>query len=557
MNTRSQEKKHYVILQALQQCRWLALAVLGVTFPFDNSYAPAILTIVLAVAVFNGLLYLPQFRRWSEAAIAPYVIGGDFIWTILLVPFTGGIDSPYFFFLGIPLIAYAFWYTQRKTLYFALFMTLTIASLEAYANNLITTSVRHTIALLLAPITVAFLVNKLTTTQRNERTIAIKASYRAESERNRLLSLLNSIADAVIATDNHGNITHFNSATLDLLDTNTSLVGKHVNRWFHFLDDQNKEIDLLKEASKQTTAFKRDDIHMVNGIQETIRIYASVSPISAHFGHDKAEEGYIILLRDITKEKSLEEQRTEFISVTSHELRTPLAIAEANISTALLPQAGHIDDAPRKLIEQAHENIVFLGKLVGDLTTLAAAEKDLLDSNLSVLEPRTLLEELTSDYSPQAAQKGLVLKVDIADDLPAVVTSISHVREILQNFITNALKYTRQGSITIRAYANPSVSSNLILSVTDTGIGISSSDQKHLFTKFYRSEDYRTRETGGTGLGLYITTKLAQRLNAKISFESKLNQGSTFSLEIPPYSRLRRDRGKVVSAQMNNIITSI
>ena len=100
----------------------------------------------------------------------------------------------------------------------------------------------------------------------------------------------------------------------------------------------------------------------------------------------------------------------------------------------------------------------------------------------------------------------------------------------MQNFITNALKYTQRGHITIAAKQQPS---GVEISVSDTGIGISKSDQERIFDKFFRSGDYRTRQTNGTGLGLYVTMKLARLTNSSISFKSELNKGSTFTIYAP------------------------
>jgi signal transduction histidine kinase len=105
-----------------------------------------------------------------------------------------------------------------------------------------------------------------------------------------------------------------------------------------------------------------------------------------------------------------------------------------------------------------------------------------------------------------------------------------YVREILQNFITNAIKYSEKGSITVGARPQKD---GVVFTVSDTGIGISKADQERVFDKFFRSEDFRTRSNSGTGLGLYVTMKLTRLIHADISLESELNHGSTFSIFIP------------------------
>jgi signal transduction histidine kinase len=109
-------------------------------------------------------------------------------------------------------------------------------------------------------------------------------------------------------------------------------------------------------------------------------------------------------------------------------------------------------------------------------------------------------------------------------------------RICILNFITNSLKYTKEGEITLHVARKDGV---VTFEVKDTGIGISKTDQAKIFNKFYRSEDYRTRETGGTGLGLYVAAKLAKKLGTKIELTSRLNHGSSFSFKLPADDKIK------------------
>jgi signal transduction histidine kinase len=140
------------------------------------------------------------------------------------------------------------------------------------------------------------------------------------------------------------------------------------------------------------------------------------------------------------------------------------------------------------------------------------------------------MQELKSNYMPGAATKGLELSVKVHKSVANLASSKLYVREILQNFITNAIKYTETGSVTIEAVAQ---SAGITFQIIDTGIGISKGDQERVFDKFFRSEDYRTRQSSGTGLGLYVTMKLTRLIHAEISLISELNKGSTFTIFIP------------------------
>ncbi len=237
-------------------------------------------------------------------------------------------------------------------------------------------------------------------------------------------------------------------------------------------------------------------------------------------------------MRDITKQKSLEEERDEFISVVSHELRTPITIVEGSLSN--LEVLANRKTPPAKdtlttTISTAHEQVLYLAKMVNDLSTLSRAERGIADApeEIAVSE---LLHAMHHQYQRDAEQKGLALDLDLGGKLGKVMASRLYLEELLQNFITNAIKYTTQGSVTIIARSS---AGKVMFSVKDTGIGISRSDQNKVFNKFYRSEDYRIRETGGTGLGLYVSTKLARKLHTTIELKSRLNHGSTFSFTLP------------------------
>jgi signal transduction histidine kinase len=140
-----------------------------------------------------------------------------------------------------------------------------------------------------------------------------------------------------------------------------------------------------------------------------------------------------------------------------------------------------------------------------------------------------LINSLYNDYKDKAQQKGLELIVN-AGEVPKIYGSRLYTREILQNFITNAIKYTQHGSINLTANSN---GDSVDMSVSDSGIGISAEEQARLFSKFFRSEDSRVRETSGTGLGLYVTAKLAKLISGRLKVISEINKGSTFVLTVP------------------------
>lgn len=356
------------------------------------------------------------------------------------------------------------------------------------------------------------------------------SSKQAKIEHERLTSLVNSMADGVLAVDEHMKIVLSNGAALNILDINSTLKGRRLSEVIDLEDKNKRRVAVEELVGKASTPTSRRDLLLRYKDNSTINLYLSIAPV--HLGYGAGDkQGYVLLLRDITREKSLEEERDEFISVVSHELRTPVAIAEGNISNALFIAEKSGDPALiKQALHDAHNQVLFLSDMLNDLSTLSRAERGKLLVEVEKIDVPELIADLKAAYAAQAAGKKLTFKTEVDPKIKVLESSKLYVREILQNFITNALKYTEQGGITLTATA---AQNGVKFSVTDTGIGISKGDQERVFDKFFRSEDYRTRKTSGTGLGLYVTVKLARLLHADIDLESELNKGSTFTIFIP------------------------
>jgi two-component system phosphate regulon sensor histidine kinase PhoR len=353
----------------------------------------------------------------------------------------------------------------------------------------------------------------------------------AELEHGRLISLINSMADGVIATDENLKVAIYNGAALNILDINIELKSKKISSFIKLIDRNNQVVDTEKLIQSTTTQLTNRDLLLAYPNGESINLYLSIAPVHLGFGVT-GQRGFVILLRDITREKSLEEERDEFISVVSHELRTPIAIAEGNISNVqfFADKEQGLPDSIKQAMQAAYDQIVFLAGMINDLATLSRAERGKLNVDIESINAYDLVKELEQLYGPDANKKGLKLNTHTDPELQLLQSSKLYVREILQNFITNAIKYTQEGSVTINAKAQKD---GVLFEVSDTGIGISKADKEKVFDKFFRSEDFRTRQSSGTGLGLYVTMKLANLIHAEIDLYSEVDKGTTFSINIP------------------------
>lgn len=363
---------------------------------------------------------------------------------------------------------------------------------------------------------------------------------REKIQSRRLETVINSINDAILNISSSGQIRFYNAATQMLLDTNDSINGKNVDEVFHLQNENGEPIKLtsLLKDSKQT--FERSDLMHEYGDGQKINLFLSISRVRGTFDVDSLDAdlgGIILIARDITKQKSLDDERDEFISVVSHELRTPVAISEGALSNLefILGKNGG-DQTVIDSVEQAHKQIVLLAQMVNDLSTLSRAQRG-VNMEYEQIELKEFMNELYKKYLPEAKERKLHLNIDLkvagSVKVPRMV-----IEEIMQNLIMNAIKYTKVGSVTIGARKVKNQPNNVEIFVSDTGIGISKTDQSHAFQKFWRSEDYRTRETSGTGLGLHVVEKLANTIKTRVELQSRLNHGSTFSFKLPLDSKI-------------------
>lgn len=538
----------------ISQTALIILLLLDYTFTDNISHQLGSLFYLLILTTFL-LITLPLFKFYIYFTQRYFLLALHYVSFGLFITFFAPIDDAYYFIFLFYLTVGMYWYRWKG--YFAcMVVTVFITALATYVQypSLDGSIVYHVIGYF-AIFVVSSLFVALLMLRRPMEADAVFLHNSVAFERNRLVYLINSIGDAVIATDENGVITLYNGAALELLDTNELIEEKPINKVLKLLDDSNAPVDVIKQADKSNKLVSRNDLHFVTNEKINIDLAVSVSPIRSSEGALE-EEGFIVVARDITKEKGLDEERKEFISVTSHELRTPIAVTEANISSALRAEdTKNLQPTTLNFLEQAHHNIIFLGDLVNDLTTLDKAERGSLDINIKLLDPCKLVERLAEDNQETVKKAGLAMQYSTPDKINSLLSSELYIREILQNFISNSLKYTKQGLIMIRVKQGPNGS--VVFSVSDTGIGISSTDQKKVFDKFFRSEDYRTRQTRGTGLGLYITTKLAKRIRAKIWFESQLNKGSTFYLEVPPIGALSSDQKQIAREEIKDFASSV
>ena len=224
--------------------------------------------------------------------------------------------------------------------------------------------------------------------------------------------------------------------------------------------------------------------------------------------------------------EGVEQRRRELVGDLTHELRTPLTVVRGYLEELA---DGRIEPSPEIYLRLARET-KRLERLVNDLQELSQAEAGYLPISVQPVNLRPLLESLVQKFADQILEDGPVLRLECPPQLPPVLADVDRTEQVLVNLLGNAIRYTENGSITIRAWTEPS---KLWIAVVDTGTGIAPEDLPHVFERFFRADRSRARHPGGTGIGLAISRRLVELQGGKILVESKLGKGSRFRFFLP------------------------
>ena len=240
--------------------------------------------------------------------------------------------------------------------------------------------------------------------------------------------------------------------------------------------------------------------------------------------------GAVVLFHDITALKRADEVRRDFVANVSHELRTPLSILRGYIETMLddpkMPRGETI-----RILEVMDQHSKRLGLLANDLLTLAQLESETSTVQLSEIDLLRFLSDLVRDWRKKFETKNLEPIVEVPDDCSTIRADEERLREVFDNLLDNAVKYSGNGGA-IRL-ASERRNGEVILTVSDSGVGIGREDLPRIFERFYRADKARSQELGGTGLGLSIVKHIIQLHGGRVEAESELGKGTTIRVVLP------------------------
>ena len=350
------------------------------------------------------------------------------------------------------------------------------------------------------------------------------------------------IHDGVIITDKSGVVKFINPAAATMAGTAADkAIGFDYGLVLRLESKEGRELseaeNPLIQAMKTGQALEKFQGCLIVGqTDKRIPIAISVLP------EEDAGTNRVITFRDITKELEEEGEQMEFISTASHEMRTPVATIDGYLSLAINPQTATIDERARGYLTAAQAASKHLGKLFQDLLDTTKLDDGRIKPHFVPTEMVELIGNIANDYIERAKENKINFRFgsDQAmgfgenrriEQVVYGFVDIDFMREIMDNMIDNALKYTPSGgSIYVNVRGD---GDRILINVTDTGMGISPDDLSHVFQKFYRADNSDTRTIGGTGLGLYLVKQRVEAMGGRVWAESAFGEGSTFYVSLP------------------------
>ena len=353
----------------------------------------------------------------------------------------------------------------------------------------------------------------------------------------RMESVLNATNDGIALLNREGRIALVNRRFCEMFGTRSEDVLQQTlaEAYPHLMERLAQPERLMRHTAALTAEDLQDPVGVAEEIIELrkpkhrfLQIYTA--PVQGENGG--AVIGRIIALRDVTRERELDQMKTDFISVVSHELRTPLTSIKGYTDLLLSGSVGETSELQREFLGIIQDSTTRLSNLINDILDISRIESGRIEIKHEPIDYRQIVNDTLRLMRTAADEKQILMDANLPEAMPPVRGDADKVTQVLTNLVSNAIKYTPFGGriqISLEVVGDASVTT----CVADTGIGVSAADQKKLFQKFFRADNSSTREAGGTGLGLVIAKTIVELLGGAIWLESEVGRGSRFHFTLP------------------------
>lgn len=332
-----------------------------------------------------------------------------------------------------------------------------------------------------------------------------------ETERRKLEAVLHATEELIIILDPGMRVLLCNPAAIATLRLPAKdIIGKKVQE----IVSNNTLLDMFWKASRLRKSCQAE-VWIPGG-----RTYsAQLTPVEG--------VGYVLMMHDVTQIKELDRVRAEFLATVSHDLRNPLATIRGYVD--LLEKVGPLTEQQKDFVDRIRRSMAHVTNLVGDLLELGHIEAS-TDTEMEPFHLESIIDAVVDGYRQIVTEKGLTLKWEFTP-LPLIRGNPHHLRRVIENLISNAVKYNREGGwIAVNAECRDGY---IVVRVADSGIGIPPEDLPHIFDRFYRVQRPETEDIEGTGLGLSIVKSIVEKHGGRVWVESRPNEGSVFIVLLP------------------------
>lgn len=345
-------------------------------------------------------------------------------------------------------------------------------------------------------------------------------------------------ADGVITIDPLGRLTYVNPSFEKMCGRRKSQILATLFRDYLLEDSVYFFQQICMEVRKNNEKMENVELELVHE-DKSVPIEVNIAPLKK----ENEFAGMVLTVRDITERRRIEGElkkserlKTEFMNIAAHELKSPVTPIKGYLD--LIIQDKNADERIKKWAKVSLRNTERLLKLVNDILDVSRLDSDTMRFEIEKLDPSAILHEVAEDMKPAITNKNLKFIIDIPKDLPGIMGDKNRLSQVLKNLLGNSLKFTDNGSIAIKAKKKEE---HILISIKDTGIGVSSDELKKIFTKFYQAYTGDDRNNEGTGLGLFICKEIIGKHNGKIWAESQVGKRSKFIIQLPYIHKMMVD----------------
>lgn len=366
---------------------------------------------------------------------------------------------------------------------------------------------------------------------------AWQAKEKLELEKTRLQTILSSVGDGLMLIDRQYRIALVNPKVAELFSlSREELLGKNIHEILKIWKKRTDELDPgqwpIEEVfltRKVVTTDMNDELFITTTKrEEKLPVAFSVAPLGG------GDAGAVIVIRDITADRALDEAKSGFISVASHQLRTPLTTIRWYAEMLLSGDAGEMSPSQKDFLSEIHGGAERLYQTIDLLLGISRVESGKMKVEKTQIDLGEFTNGVAKELSPQVDEKKLTLNVfPLEGGTPPVFLDPLTLRQVVINLLSNAIRYTNDaGTIEVRWWKNETGDS-IVYMVRDNGIGIPESQRSRIFSKFFRAENALAKVPDGSGLGLALIKELVEAWGGTVWFETTEGQGTTFFFTIP------------------------